>query len=160
MNIISSILSAFVGNKSKKDLKKVEGIVKDILDFEQTFANLTNDELRNKTVLFKELIGQVRKPHIEKIKEISSKIDLITNIDEKENLYKEIDKIDELSSKEVEIKLSEILPEAFAVIKETAKRFKNNSEIIVTALEYDLIFSQKDYVSVSGKEAIWKKYNY
>ena len=71
-------------------------------------------------------------------------------------MYKEIDKIDELSSKEVEIKLSEILPEAFAVIKETAKRFKNNSEIIVTALEYDLIFSQKDYVSVSGKEAIWK----
>ena len=156
MNIVSSILSAFVGNKSKKDLKKVEGIVKDILDFEQTFANLTNDELRNKTVLFKELIGQVRKPHNEKIKEISSKIDSITNIDEKENLYKEIDKIDELSSKEVEIKLSEILAEAFAVIKETAKRFKNNSEIKVTALEYDLIFSKKDYVSVSGKEAIWK----
>ncbi len=156
MNIVSSILSAFVGNKSKKDLKKVEGIVKDILDFEQTFANLTNDELRNKTVLFKESISQVRKPYSEKIKEISLKIDSITNIDEKENLYKEIDKIDELSSKEVEIKLSEILAEAFAVIKETAKRFKNNSEIKVTALEYDLIFSQKDYVSVSGKEAIWK----
>ena len=71
MNIVSSILSAFVGNKSKKDLKKVEGIVKDILDFEQTFTNLTNDELRNKTVLFKELISKVREPHREKIKEIN-----------------------------------------------------------------------------------------
>ena len=53
MNIVSSILNAFVGNKSKKDLKKVEGIVKKIVDFEQALSCLTNDELRNKTVFFK-----------------------------------------------------------------------------------------------------------
>ena len=143
MNIVSSILNAFVGNKSKKDLKKVEGIVKEIVDFEQTLSCLSNDELRNKTVFFKELISEVRKPHNEKIQEINSKINSINNIEEKEGLYKEIDNINELSSQEVESKLSEILAEAFAVVKETAKRFKNNSEIKVTALEHDLIFSQK-----------------
>ena len=156
MNIISSILNAFVGNKSKKDLKKVEGTVKKILEYEQEFALLTNDQLREKTFEFKSLIDLVRKPHHDKIDELNDKISSVTNIDEKEELYKEIDKINELSKNEVDLKLTEILPQAFAVVKETAKRFKNNSEIKVSALEHDLIFSQKSYVTINGKEAYWK----
>ena len=156
MNIISSILNAFVGNKSKKDLKKVEGTVKKILEYEQEFALLTNDQLREKTFEFKSLIDLVRKPHHDKIDELNDKISSVTNIDEKEELYKEIDKINELSKNEVDLKLTEILPQAFAVVKETAKRFKNNSEIKVSVLEHDLIFSQKSYVTINGKEACWK----
>ena len=156
MNIISSILNTFVGNKSKKDLKKVEGIVKKILEHEQSFASLTNDELRAKTFEFKALIDVVRKPHKDKVDELNAKISSVTKIDEKEEFYKEIDKINEISNDEVDLKLTEILPQAFAVVKETAKRFKNNSEIKVTVLEHDLIFSQKSYVTVNGKEAYWK----
>ena len=156
MNIISSILNTFVGNKSKKDLKKVEGIVKKILEHEQSFASLTNDELRAKTFEFKALIDVVRKPHKDKVDELNAKISSVTKIDEKEEFYKEIDKINEISNGEVDLKLTEILPQAFAVVKETAKRFKNNSEIKVTVLEHDLIFSQKSYVTVNGKEAYWK----
>ena len=156
MNIISSILNTFVGNKSKKDLKKVEGIVKKILEHEQSFASLTNDELRAKTFEFKALIDEVRKPHKDKVDELNAKISSVTKIDEKEEFYKEIDKINEISNDEVDLKLTEILPQAFAVVKETAKRFKNNSEIKVTVLEHDLIFSQKSYVTVNGKEANWK----
>ena len=156
MNIISSILNTFVGNKSKKDLKKVEGIVKKILEHEQSFASLTNDELRAKTFEFKALIDLVRKPHKDKVDELNAKINSVTKIDEKEEFYKEIDKINEISNDEVDLKLTEILPQAFAVVKETAKRFKNNSEIKVTVLEHDLIFSQKSYVTVNGKEAYWK----
>ena len=156
MNIISSILNTFVGNKSKKDLKKVEGIVKKILEYEQSFASLTNDELRAKTFEFKALIDVVRKPHKDKVDELNAKISSVTKIDEKEEFYKEIDKINEISNDEVDLKLTEILPQAFAVVKETAKRFKNNSEIKVTVLEHDLIFSQKSYVTVNGKEAYWK----
>ena len=156
MNIISSILNTFVGNKSKKDLKKVEGIVKKILEHEQSFASLTNDELRAKTFEFKALIDLVRKPHKDKVDELNAKINSVTKIDEKEEFYKEIDKINEISNDEVDLKLTEILPQAFAVVKETAKRFKNNSEIKVTVLEHDLIFSQKPYVTVNGKEAYWK----
>ena len=156
MNIISSILNTFVGNKSKKDLKKVEGTVKKILEYEQEFASLTNDQLREKTFEFKSLIDLVRKPHHDKIDELNDKISSVTKIDEKEELYKEIDKINELSKNEVDLKLTEILPQAFAVVKETAKRFKNNSEIKVSALEHDLIFSQKSYVTINGKEAYWK----
>ncbi len=156
MNIISSILNTFVGNKSKKDLKKVEGIVKKILEHEESFASLTNDELRAKTFEFKALIDVVRKPHKDKVDELNAKISSVTKIDEKEEFYKEIDKINEISNDEVDLKLTEILPQAFAVVKETAKRFKNNSEIKVTVLEHDLIFSQKSYVTVNGKEAYWK----
>ena len=156
MNIISSILNTFVGNKSKKDLKKVEGTVKKILEYEQEFASLTNDQLREKTFEFKSLIDLVRKPHHDKIDKLNDKISSVTKIDEKEELYKEIDKINELSKNEVDLKLTEILPQAFAVVKETAKRFKNNSEIKVSALEHDLIFSQKSYVTINGKEAYWK----
>ena len=156
MNIISSILNTFVGNKSKKDLKKVEGTVKKILEYEQDFASLTNDQLREKTFEFKSLIDLVRKPHHDKIDKLNDKISSVTKIDEKEELYKEIDKINELSKNEVDLKLTEILPQAFAVVKETAKRFKNNSEIKVSVLEHDLIFSQKSYVTINGKEAYWK----
>ena len=156
MNIISSILNTFVGNKSKKDLKKVEGIVKKILEHEQSFASLTNDELRAKTFEFKAIIDVVRKPHKDKVDELNAKISSVTKIDEKEEFYKEIDKINEISNDEVDLKLTEILPQAFAVVKETAKRFKNNSEIKVSVLEHDLIFSQKSYVTINGKEAYWK----
>ena len=156
MNIISSILNTFIGNKSKKDLKKVEGTVKKILEYEQEFASLTNDQLREKTFEFKGLIDLVRKPHHDKIDELNDKISSVTKIDEKEEFYKEIDKINELSNNEVDLKLTEILPQAFAVVKETAKRFKNNSEIKVSVLEHDLIFSQKSYVTINGQEAYWK----
>ena len=156
MNIISSILNTFVGNKSKKDLKKVEGIVKKILEHEQSFVSLTNDELRAKTFEFKALIDVVRKPHKDKVDELNAKISSVTKIGEKEEFYKEIDKINEISNGEVDLKLTEILPQAFAVVKETAKRFKNNSEIKVSVLEHDLIFSQKSYVKINGKEAYWK----
>ena len=156
MNIISSILNTFIGNKSKKDLKKVEGTVKKILEYEQELASLTNDQLREKTFEFKGLIDLVRKPHHDKIDELNDKISSVTKIDEKEEFYKEIDKINELSNNEVDLKLTEILPQAFAVVKETAKRFKNNSEIKVSVLEHDLIFSQKSYVTINGQEAYWK----
>ena len=156
MSFINSLLNVFVGNKSKKDLKEVESIVKNILSHENELNLLNHNELRNKTKKFKKQIASVREPFNETIEILKSKIISSKNIDEKEKLYKEIDKVNESSENKVEEKLNEILPEAFAVVKETAKRFKENSLITVKATESDMRFSNlKQYVSIKGDHAIW-----
>ena len=156
MSLINSLLNIFVGDKSKKDLKEVESIVKDILSFDNEISKLNNDSLRKKTIEFKEIIHTVRKPFNDKTTQLKEKINFSENIDDKEKLYKEIDSVTELSNQEVESKLDEILPEAFAVVKETAKRFKDNIKLSVKATESDMHLSSiKDYVTIEGKNAIW-----
>ena len=156
MSFINSILNVFVGSKSKKDLKEVEGIVKQILAFEKEFSSLSHDELRLKTAIFKNIIKDSRKPFNDIIEGLNSKIQSSNNIDEKDEYYTEIDTINRDSNKKVEEILNEILPQAFAVVKETAKRFKENSEIKVKANEYDLrLSSEKTYVKTDGDNVIW-----
>ena len=156
MSLINSLLNIFVGNKSKKDLKEVESIVKDILSYGEQMSLLSHNELRNKTIEFKNQISTVRESYDKIISELMTKIDSSENINEKEKFYHEIDKINESSSIKVEEKLNEILPEAFAVVKETAKRFKENSTISVKATKSDMDFSSlKQYVSIEGENAIW-----
>ena len=156
MSLINSLLNIFVGDKSKKDLKEVESIVKDILSYENELSLLNNDALRNKTIEFKEIIHSVREPFNEEINGLKEKINSSNNIDDKEKFYKEIDNINELSNQEVELKLNEMLPKAFAVVKETAKRFKENTKLSVKVTESDMLFSSlKDYVTIEGENAIW-----
>ena len=156
MSFINSILNVFVGSKSKKDLKEVEGTVKEILNFEKDYTKLNHDELRKKTTHFKNLIEETRKPFKEQIDTLNKKIQSSENIDEKDNFYNEIDKILELSNAEVEKTLNSILPQAFAVVKETAKRFKENSKIKVKASEFDLkLSSEKSYIKIEGDFVTW-----
>ena len=156
MSLINSILNVFVGSKSKKDLKEVEGIVKEVLSFESALSSLNHDELRNKTIEFKDKIQLVRTPFNEKVLELKNRIDSSNNIDEKDELFQEIDSILETSNSKVDEMLNEILPEAFAVVKETAKRFKENSEIMVKASSFDMnLSSEKAYISINGENAIW-----
>ena len=156
MSFINSILNVFVGSKSKKDLKEVEGTVKEILNFEKDYTKLNHDELRKKTTHFKNLIEETRKPFKEQIDSLNKNIQSSENIDEKDNFYNEIDKILELSNAEVEKTLNNILPQAFAVVKETAKRFKENSKIKVKASEFDLrLSSEKSYIKIEGDFVTW-----
>ena len=156
MSFINSILNVFVGSKSKKDLKEVEGTVKEILNFEKDYTKLNHDELRKKTTHFKNLIEETRKPFKEQIDSLNKKIQSSENIDEKDNFYNEIDKILELSNAELEKTLNSILPQAFAVVKETAKRFKENSKIKVKASEFDLrLSSEKSYIKIEGDFVTW-----
>ena len=122
----------------KKDIKEVEGIVKDILKYEEEFSKLSHDELRDKTIHFKEIIKKAREPFSLNIDSLNSKIESTNNIDQKDDYYNEIDELKEKSNTRVEEILNDILPQAFAVVKETAKRFKENSKIKVKATEFDL----------------------
>ncbi|KRO88443.1 MAG: preprotein translocase subunit SecA, partial [Cryomorphaceae bacterium BACL29 MAG-121220-bin8] len=138
------------------DLKEVEGVVLEILSFEKDLANLDHNELRYKTNEFKKGIQSVKEPFNQQISKIKERIDSSSSIDEKDELFQEIDLITEQSNLKVDEKLNKILPEAFAVVKETAKRFKENSEIKVIASSFDIsLSSEKTYVTIDGGNAIW-----
>ncbi|MGF1558935.1 MAG: preprotein translocase subunit SecA [Flavobacteriaceae bacterium] len=156
MSFINSILKAFVGDKSQKDVKGMQPLVNQIRSFENALEALSNDELRSKTVAFKAKIKQDRSDIDAKIEALEAAVRASKDIDKNEDTYAEIDALKEEGYKITEKTLNEILPEAFAVVKETAKRFVNSTSIEVTASEYDRELSgTKDYVTLSGTKAIW-----
>tara|TARA_A100001011_G_scaffold134338_1_gene141652 strand:- start:296 stop:3664 length:3369 start_codon:yes stop_codon:yes gene_type:complete len=156
MSILNRVLNVFVGDKSRKDLKSIQPIVSQILTEEKKLSDISNDELRSKTKEFKDQIQDIRSPFQEKINALLSQIDQSDDIDEKESLYTEIDTLKEESRNEVSSFLDQILPSAFAVVKETAKRFTNNTEIEVTANAFDReISASKAYVKLKGDQATW-----
>ena len=154
--MLGKILKLFVGDKSKKDLKTIMPIIDQIHSFEDEIGKLSNDELRNQTSLFKEQIKSSVSDVDKKIENLKIELDKTKDFDKKESLFAEIDKLNEEAYKINENTLNQILPKAFAVIKETAKRFVDNKEIVVTANEYDLELStEKDYVNVTKDKATW-----
>ncbi len=157
MGILDNVLKLFVGDKSKKDIGDIQPIVEQIKKQEAEIAGLTIDELRAKTVEFKNKIKADQKEIQDQIDALEKKSSEIEDINEKEDIYKEIDTLkDDRYAAEVKT-LEEILPEAFAVMKETAKRFKENESLTVDATPFDReISATKEYVELEGEKAIWQ----
>lgn len=157
MSFISSLIKIFVGDKAKKDMREIAPLVTQINAHQAQYKSLTNDQLRAKTTEFKERIATARKEYEEKIQSLKAQADTTEDIDQKEDFYTEIDKLTDEAYKAGEKVLNDILPEAFAVMKETAQRFVDNSTIEVTAAPYDReLASLKDYVTIEGEKALWK----
>lgn len=157
MSFLNSVLKAFVGDKSKKDVRALQPILDQIKSFETALEGLTLDEIRAKTTEFKERIKADCQELSDKISELTEQVHTSTDIDKNEDIYAEIDRLKEEAYKISEATLNDILPEAFAVIKETAKRFVANETLSVTATEFDRKLSgEKEYVSLDGEQAIWQ----
>ncbi len=156
MSIVNSILKACVGDKAAKDVKSLQPLVEKIKSFERGLESLSNDELRAKTGEFKVLI-QERIGDLEaQIAELREQVKNSTDIDLNESLYSQIDQLEDASYQKTEETLEEILPEAFAVVKETARRFASNPTLTVQASEFDRQLSgTADYVTLEGDKAIW-----
>ncbi len=155
MSLLNSVLKVFVGDKSKKDLKELQPLIDNVRAFDQQIAALTLDELRNKTAEFKEKIRLATSESNQSIEALNEEIET-AHIDRKEEIYKEIDVLNDEIYTISENVLKEIMPEAFAVVKETAKRFVENSTLKVTATPYDRELSgELDFVSLDGEQAIW-----
>src|SRR5690554_2729628 len=153
MNIINNILKAFVGDKSQKDVKGIRPLVDKINQHYGSLENLSNDELRAKTISFKEKIKQSRADQDAKIVSYREELEKTTDIDTRETIYSSIDTLEKEAYTLSEKALIDILPEAFAVVKETARRFTNNTELVVTATEQDKLFTEtKGYVRVQGNQ--------
>ena len=156
MSIINSILKAFVGDKSDKDVKAIQPLVTKVKSFESALQALSHDELRAKTSQFKSKIQQARAEKDAKIASLKQDAEQTQDIDAREDIYAEIDSVEKEAYEISEKVLNEILPEAFAVVKETARRFKENSTITVTATPKDRELSaSKSYIKIEGENASW-----
>jgi preprotein translocase subunit SecA len=156
MSFLNSVLKVFVGDKSKQDVKAMMPLVEKIKSFEAQIESLSHDELRAKTAEFKSKIAEARKNIEDKISSLIEEADATEDIDRKEDIYLEIDTLKDESYAVTEGVLNDILPEAFAVVKETAKRFVNNTSITVKATTFDReISGSKDYVTLDRENATW-----
>jgi len=153
-----TILGKLFGNKYEKDIKGITPLVDKINEEFSKLSALSNNELREKTAKFKKQISDFINEDKSKIKTLKEKSNLSeTTTEEKEELYKEIDALEKIVIDKIETILNTILPEAFAVVKETAKRFTENNSIDVTASKNDTeLAATKDFVSINGDTATYQ----
>src|SRR5260221_9826189 len=156
LGILSKI---FGGNKSEKDIKHIQPIVEQVNQHFAACQSLSNDQLRAKTIEFRARI----KEHLSKldtqIADLNKKAEELpfSDINGKDVIYQEIDELKKERDEQIEEALETILPEAFAVVKETARRFKDNPEIVSTATELDRNLSvRKEFIRIEGDQAIYK----
>ena len=153
----NDVLKKLFGNKSDRDMKELLPIVGQINAEWDKIKNLSHDELRAVTDDLRSKIKSSVKAEEEEIAQLKKKIEEEKpTIEEREEIYSHIDKLEEEIDKKVEEKLNELLPIAFAVMKDTARRFKENPEIEVTATPFDRDLSvSHDFVEIEGDKAIW-----
>ncbi|RYD85003.1 MAG: preprotein translocase subunit SecA, partial [Sphingobacteriales bacterium] len=150
------MLKAFVGDKSQKDVKALQPLVAKIKSFEGALIQLSHDELREKTVYFKDTIKKARAEKDAKIASYLEEVEKTADIDAREDIYASIDALEKEAYELSEKTLLELLPEAFAVVKETARRFKDNTSITVTATAKDRELSAtKPYITIEGDTSTW-----
>lgn len=158
MSVINSLLAKLFGNKSDRDIKEIMPFVTAAKDEYAKLTNITNDQLRAKSLDLQSRINQYIADENNKIAEIRATLDSDTiEMDERENYYKQIDEIEKTIDDKIEKVLDEILPEAFAIIKETARRFKENQYLEVTATQMDRdIAASRNSVTIVGDKARWE----
>ncbi|MCR5822600.1 MAG: preprotein translocase subunit SecA, partial [Bacteroidales bacterium] len=155
---MANILTKIFGNKSQRDLKEVQPFLDATLKVYPQIKELDNDQLRAKTIEFRERIRKAideEETQLQKLRErIENEYDM--PVDEKESLYKEIDDLEKKSYDKTQKVLDEILPEAFAVVKETARRFAENKQVVVTATDHDRdLAATHSSIEINGDKAIY-----
>ena len=157
MNIVASVLKFFFGSKSEKDRKEVEPYLIEIKKIYPQIEALSNDELRARSAALRLSIAEFIKPEEDKIVELKARLELPdVALDEKEEISREIDKLTQRIDDKIEEKLDSILPEAFAIMKDTARRFAQNDTVAVTATDFDRnLAAKKDFVTIQGDQAIY-----
>jgi len=157
--MIGIISKMFGGNKSEKDVKKINPIVAKTNAFVASYQQLSNDELRNNTNVFKARIAEHLKDIDLQIGELKEQAEALENgdMENRDRLYKEIDALKKDRDAKTETILDEIMPEAFATVKETSRRFKENERLESTATDMDrTLAKRKDNVLIDGDKAIYK----
>lgn len=156
---IASILKKVFGSKADRDLKQIRPVLNKVLETYGPIDKLSNDELRAKTEELKARLRECEAPFEKRIAEIKAKLDEDIPVHEKENLATESDKLVKDEDAEIEKVLEEILPEAFAIMKSTARRFKENATIEVTANDFDRALSiNHDFVRIEGDKAVYQNH--
>ena len=155
---INKLLSKIFGNKSTRDMKEIQPWVEKIKKAEPAIQALDNDGLRAKTQELKNIIQSSANDIKEKITELKGKIE-DTPIEDREPIFSQIDKLEKEVLERYDKKLDEVLPDAFAIVRETARRFSQNEEITVTATDFDReLAATHDFVRIDGDKAIYQNH--
>ncbi len=157
MAFLDKILKTFLGDKSNKDIKKLMPIVEKTNEEFEKLATISNDQLREKTNELRKEIKSFFKKEQDEINNFKADIEADKfDMLQREEVYKKIDKLEEKIDIKIEDKLTEILPKAFAIIKDTARRFKENDKIVVTASDYDRELSpSREDIIINGDKATY-----
>ncbi|MFY0594163.1 preprotein translocase subunit SecA [Roseivirga sp.] len=158
MSIFTKGISKLFGSKSERDIKEVTPLVKEINKVYETLSGLSDDQLRGKTQEFKDQIAKDLKSVDDEIAALHERIEKEPDLDiqEKESIFQSIDKLEDTRNEELEVVLMTILPSAFAVVKETARRLKENGKLVVTANMMDRqLASNGDHIEIAGDTATW-----
>ncbi len=152
------VLKKLFPSKHERDIKRMMPLVDATNEYFEAYQSLSNDELRQKTLEFRKRIADYLAEIEAEIAQVNEEAAQEEDVYRKEELFKEVDKLREERDELIEEILKEILPEAFAVVKETARRFKENDELVVSATDHDrsLAAKGKDYVRIQDDKAIWK----
>jgi preprotein translocase subunit SecA len=156
--MLKFIAKLFGGSKSEKDVQQIMPIVEKVNQFYEQYQSLTNDDLRHKTLEFKQRIHNHLKEIDAEIESKKQAAEALTegDIHGRDAIYQEVDKLKKERDKKIEEALSDIQAEAFAVVKETARRFKENTELEATATDLDRELSvKKDYVQIRGNQSVF-----
>ena len=157
---VADVLKKIFGTKSDRDMKAIKPVLDKILAVYPEIDKLSNDELRAHTEALKARIREVEKPFEDRIAEIKEELEQDIPVSRKEALASESDKLVKDEDDAIEVILNEILPEAFAIVKSTARRFAQNPTIEVTATDFDrqLAAEGREFVSIEGDKAIWQNH--
>jgi preprotein translocase subunit SecA len=153
-----SLTKILGGTKHERDVKGYGPVVDKINSFGPLLAALSNDELRNKTLEFREYLAQELSDIDKELAELRQSALDMEDFQEKDRLFDDIDALRKERDKQLELALKELLPEAFAVVRETSRRFKENETLEVTATEHDRELASKvgkSYIKINGDKAIW-----
>lgn len=152
----NDLLKKVFGNKAQRDLKEIEPFVAKIKAAYEEIKKLTNDELRQLTDTLKQQIQDYVATELDRIQELKASVEA-TELEQREKIYAEIDKLEKEITTKLEVVLEQVLPEAFSIVKETARRFTENDETVVTATPFDRELAVKyDFVRIEGDKAIFK----
>ena len=153
----NKILKSLFGDKSTRDMKLIQPLVEKVKSVYPDIQKLSNDELRAKSKEIQAYVQGAGKPYREKIAELKAKIE-DTPIDEREPIFDEIDKQDKEMLDALEKALNEVMPVAYSIVKDTARRFKENADTIVTATDFDRELAANpanDFITIDGDKAIY-----
>jgi len=156
MSIINKVLGLFLGNKYERDMKEITPYIENIHKEYAKLQSLTNDQLRDLTKEIRIEINREVEDDITGIKILKDKAENEDDVNLKEEFYNEIDKTEKLINEKLENVLDRCVPRAFALVKETARRFKENSVLEVTARQYDRdLAATRESITIKGEKAFW-----
>ena len=155
----NEFIGKLFGNKATRDMKEIKPWVDKVKAIYPEISKLSNDELRARTEELKKYIKASAVEEQKKIEELKATIE-VTEIELREPIFAQIDKLEKEVLEKYEKALDEVHPQAFAIVKDTARRFTENEEIVVTATEFDRLLAAqgKDFVRIEDDKAIWKNH--